>query len=261
MAASILAAIAQPNVVRAESLPQAVKADARIRTVPFQKDNVVTVAGMMGVSTMIVFNDDEEIATVAMGDSVGWQAVPDQSRHFLFIKPLQPDAVTNMNVVTSKRVYTFMLTGARPGNTRKAVIKLRFAYPDDAANARLLAAAKESAAMPNLKAALASPHGLNYDYGFRGSVDNRPTVLFDDGRKTFFQFSGELPAFFAVKSDGSETLVNYRREGDTIVVDRVADQWTLRNGAVATCVFKLKRPVIAPVVPIISDDHGGSHEH
>ncbi|MFW8642746.1 hypothetical protein ACOJBO_08160 [Rhizobium beringeri] len=38
---------------------QSVRADARIRTWPFQKDNVVYLAGMMGVSTMIVFNEDE----------------------------------------------------------------------------------------------------------------------------------------------------------------------------------------------------------
>lgn len=248
-------------VVQAESLPKAVKADERIRTVPFQKDNIIYLAGMMGVSTMIVFNDDEKIATVAMGDSVAWQAVPDQSKQYLFIKPLEPNAVTNMNIVTSKRVYNFMLTGATPGNTRNAVIKLRFAYPDDVVSAKLLATAKENAAMPNIKAALANPDGLNYDYGYKGAVDNRPTAMFDDGKKTFFQFSGELPAFFAVKSNGSESLVNYRREGDYIVLDKVASQWTLRNGDVATCVFNLKKPVRQPVVAASEDNHGGGNGH
>ncbi|MFW8642745.1 hypothetical protein ACOJBO_08155 [Rhizobium beringeri] len=38
-----------------------------------------------------------------------------------------------MNVVTSKRVYTFFLNGAKPGNTKTAVIKLRFSYPEDLA--------------------------------------------------------------------------------------------------------------------------------
>ncbi len=250
----------QAICARAEIQPRSVQTDERIRTVPFQRDNIVYLAGMMGVSTMIVFNEDERIATVAMGDTVGWQAVPDQSKQFLFIKPLEPNAVTNMNVVTTKRVYTFMLTGARPGNTRTAVIKLRFSYPEDAGNAKLLAAAKENAAMPNLKAALASPAGLNYDYAFKGAVDNRPTSIFDDGKKTFFQFSGELPAFFAVKSDGSETLVNFRREGDYIVTDKVSAQWTLRNGEVVTCVFNMKKTTQKPVVMVGSDHHGASHE-
>jgi type IV secretion system protein VirB9 len=34
-------------------------------------------------------------------------------------------------------------------------------------------------------------------------------------------------------------LINYRREGEIIVVDKVAAQWTLRNGDEATCVFNL----------------------
>lgn len=233
-------ALMRPPIVLAEVQPQSVKADERIRTVPFQKDNIVYLAGMMGVSTMIVFNDDEQIATVAMGDSLAWQAVPDQSKRFLFIKPLQPDAQTNMNVITSKRVYTFFLNGAKPGNTRNAVVKLRFSYPGDSVDANLLAAARQNAAMPNVRVALANPGRLNYDYGYKGAVDVRPTSMFDDGTKTFFQFGGEVPAFFAVKSDGSESLVNYRREGDYIVIDKVARQWTLRAGDVATCVFNMR---------------------
>lgn len=259
LAVVTLAAL-QATVARSEIQPRAVKADERIRTVPFQRDNIVYLAGMMGVSTMIVFNEDERIATVAMGDTIGWQAVPDQSKQFLFIKPLEPNAVTNMNVVTTKRVYTFMLTGARPGNTRTAVIKLRFSYPEDAGNAALLAAAREKAAMPNLRAALASSTGLNYDYGFKGPVDNRPTSVFDDGKKTFFQFSGEVPAIFSVKSDRSETLVNFRREGDYIVVDEVSRQWTLRKGDIATCVFNMKTTTRKAVVMIGADHHGASHE-
>ncbi|MFZ3178618.1 MAG: TrbG/VirB9 family P-type conjugative transfer protein, partial [Methylocystis silviterrae] len=66
----------------AEQAPRAVIQDSRIRTVPFQRDNVVVVHGALGVSTMVAFGDDERIETVAIGDSVGWQAVPDQSKRF-----------------------------------------------------------------------------------------------------------------------------------------------------------------------------------
>ena len=246
----------------AESTPRAVPADQRIRTVPFQKDNIIYLAGMMGVSTMIVFNEDEKIATVAMGDSVAWQAVPDQSKQFLFIKPLQPDAQTNMNVVTTKRVYNFVLNGAKPGNTKQAVIKLRFAYPDDVADTKLLSIARQNASMPNVREALANPSRLNYDYGYKGAVDNRPSSMFDDGKKTFFQFSGEVPSFFAVKSDGSESLVNFRREGDYIVVDKVSHQWTLRNGNTATCVFNLRKE--APIAGKVNETPqlvGASNDH
>jgi type IV secretion system protein VirB9 len=246
------------GVAHAETAPRAVKADTRIRTVVFDKDNVVFLAGTLGVSTMIVFDDDETIATIAMGDSLSWQAVPDQSKRYLFIKPLERDAVTNMNVVTTKRIYNFVLRASRPGSSG-AVYKLRFVYPDKEEDARLLAKAKEMAAMPNLAALKQHPELANFDYGFKGSALNKPETVFDDGTKTYFKFSGDVPGIFLVMPDLAETLVNYRREGDVIIVDKVAAQWTLRNGEQATCVFNLhaqKPPPLAkemtPIDPVNS---------
>lgn len=94
--------------------------------------------------------------------------------------------------------------------------------------------------MPNVRAALADPLKVNYDYGYKGALENKPVSVADDGTKTFFEFSGEVPGIFAVESDGSETLVNYRREGNYIFVDKVNRQWTLRSGSVTTCVFNMK---------------------
>ena len=34
--------------------------------------------------------------------------------------------------------------------------------------------------------------------------------------------------------------MNYRREGEMIVVDRTAGQWTMRNGDETACVFNLR---------------------
>lgn len=223
----------------AESNPRPVAADQRIRTVTFQKDNVVFLTGTMGISTMIVFGEEEHIATIALGDSQSWQAVPDQSKRYLFIKPLERDAVTNMNVVTSKRIYNFVLRGSAPGSAR-AVYKLRFAYPDEESDQRLLGKAKALVANPNLAQLMAHPELINDQYGYKGEVTNKPVRVLDDGVKTFFQFAGDTPAIFLVKIDRSETLVNYRREGDVIVVDKVAAQWTLRNGDQTTCVFNLR---------------------
>jgi type IV secretion system protein VirB9 len=227
------------NAALAESQPVSVKADNRIRTVSFKQDEVVFLAGTMGVSTMIVFDEDERIATVAMGDTMSWQAVPDQSKRFLFIKPLERDAVTNMNVVTSRRIYNFVLRGAPPGGAN-VVYKLRFTYPDKDADTALLAQARALAANPNYRALKGRADSTNYDYGFKGSALNKPDNVFDDGVKTYFTFKGEAPAIFVVLPGMNETLVNYRREGSVIVVDKVAAQWTLRNGDEATCVFNLQ---------------------
>jgi type IV secretion system protein VirB9 len=229
----------------AEQAPRAVIQDSRIRTVPFQRDNVVVVHGALGVSTMVAFGDDERIETVAIGDSVGWQAVPDQSKRFLFIKPLETHAVTNMNVVTRKRIYNFLLRAV--DNRASVVFKVRFTYPDVEEDQRLLALAKAKAAMPNYRALMSRP-GTNFDYTYKGQVTAKPDFVFDDGIKTYFRFGGEVPAIFLVNPDRGETLVNYRREGEIIVVDKVAGQFTMRKGDETACVFNLRAESAPPPV-------------
>jgi type IV secretion system protein VirB9 len=236
MAAAFIAVVQGGAPAQAEISPKAGREDSRIRAVPYEKDNVVIVWGTRGVSTIIVFGDDERIETVALGDSLAWQAVPDQSKRYLFIKPLEEDASTNMTVVTRTRIYSFMLrTGGGPG---KVVYKVRFTYPDDETDARLMAKAEAMAAFPNERAAAAASL-RNFDYSYKGHVSVKPQFVFDDGTKTYFRFAGDVPGIFVVNQDHSETLVNYRREGEMIVVDKTAGQWTMRNGDDTACVFNM----------------------
>ena len=234
----------------AEESPRPVRADSRIRTVVFQKDNVVVIDGALGVSTMIMFGDDEHIDTVAIGDSVGWQAVPDQSKRFLFIKPLEPDATTNLNVVTTQRVYNFVLHTV--SSKASVVYKVRFVFPEIDEEKRLMNLARMRAAMPNYKEIMASPT-TNFDYSYKGNEVVKPEYVFDDGVKTFFRFAGEVPGIFVVNPDRSETLANYRREGDVIAVDKVSAQWTMRNGGDTACVFNMRALPVAPKRPVAAD--------
>jgi type IV secretion system protein VirB9 len=237
LAVLLLVALFSPALAERSPLP--VPADSRLRTVPFEKDNVVTIWGTRGVSTIIVLGDDEKIATVALGDTIGWQAVPDQSKQFLFIKPLEPGAVTNMTVVTTrKRIYSFILRTSS-GHDRRVVFKVRFTYPDEEADARLLEKARELAAFPNKRNAERSAI-RNFDYSYKGAPYVKPERVFDDGTKTYFRFSGDVPGIFLVNPDRSETLINYRREGEMIVADRTAGQWTMRNGPATACVFNMR---------------------
>ncbi len=66
-----------------------------------------------------------------------------------------------------------------------------------------------------------------------------PTLVFDDGRFTYFRFPGnrEVPAVFHVLGDGSETLVNARMEDDLLVVDRVSRRLMLRAGSAVVGVW------------------------
>jgi type IV secretion system protein VirB9 len=224
----------------AERRPTPGRFDSRMRKVIYTPDDIVTIQAALGMSTMIKFGRDEQIRTIAAGDTVGWQIAPDAQRTVLFVKPLEPDSATNMHVVTSRGTYTFRMVGTKT-TSFEGYFKIQFVYPEDEVRERRA----RDTSLPNLKAL--RRESLNWDYGFKGAEQNRPLIVFDDAVKTFFRFHGEVPAIFAVDEARNETLLNFRREGEYIVLDRTARQFTLRNGEVATCLYNLRtKPVIDP---------------
>ena len=96
---------------------------------------------------MVQFGKSEKIETVALGNSVAWQVIPNKKGNMLFIKPVEPRAATNMNVVTDRRVYTFALQGG-PASLPDQTFKVRFRYPEEEADARLMRAAEQRAPVP-----------------------------------------------------------------------------------------------------------------
>lgn len=222
------------SVVLAESSPRSGPLDKRIKYIQYNKDEVVVVNGSYGASTMIVFQDDEKIETLGAGDAIAWKVEPNKKGNVLFVKPVEKNANANLNVLTSKRSYVFVLQASfRP--VAEQVFKIQFRYPDDEADSRLLAQAQEIASQPNRQQL--DVRNVNSAYSFKGSSVNKPLTIFDDGTKTWFKFSGNVPAIFVVDGDRNESLVNFHREGDYIIVDRINYQWTLRTGDEITCIF------------------------
>ncbi|MBX9909312.1 MAG: P-type conjugative transfer protein VirB9 [Beijerinckiaceae bacterium] len=217
-----------------EAVPAPGRTDPRIRDIVYNRDNVTAIDATYGTSTMIVFQDSEKIETLAIGDSIAWKVEPNRKGNIIFLKPVEKNASSNLNIVTDKRVYSFVLrSNERP--PKGQLYTVRFRFPDDEADARLLAVAKERAANPNLKDLNIA--NANSDYAYKGSSVNKPLAVFDDGIKTWFRFEGETPAIYSVDGERNEALVNHRTEGPFIVVDKVAAQWTLRNGQESTCLF------------------------
>jgi P-type conjugative transfer protein VirB9 len=226
----------------AELLPRPGSADSRMRNVVYRANDVVAIDAALGVSTMVVLADDEKIETVAVGDSVSWKVEPNKKGNVIFIKPIEANAETNMNVVSDKRVYSFILR-TKPDGSKDQTFVVKFTYSDN--DERLMAAARQMANTPNFDNL--DLNNANTDYQFRGDAGLRPTIVFDDGVKTWFKFSGSLPAIFAVEAGGVETLVNHRREGEYIVVDKVTRQWMIRRGLEATCLYNMRVPPLGTV--------------
>lgn len=208
--------------------------DPRIRYITFNNDSVTTVPVGLGVSTMVQFQADEMIETISAGETKTWSIVPKKGSSIMFVKPTEPGSRTNINVVTSKRVYALALVTS---TSSSAIFQVRFRYPEDDYLKAAAVRAGDSAARPDLKSL--NPASLNYNYVYKGSDALKPRVIFDNGVKTFFEFNGDVPSIFLVKEGGAESTVNSRREGRFIVVDKLAHQFTLRAGELETCVFNM----------------------
>jgi type IV secretion system protein VirB9 len=232
----------------AAQTPKEGSLDSRVTSVIYQENNVVQVFATYGISTMIIFDEEESFETISLGDTESWQVVPAEKGNILFIKPIAKNVATNMNVVTTKRIYFLELHDFAPEAGRK-IFGIRFHYPEKTLNAALRKEAEQRAAWPNISGI--DKANVNIDYSFSGDVRMKPLMVFDDGNKTFFKFGQRVPAIFGVDADFSETLKNSRREGEYMVVDGTAPQFTLRDGDRWICIFNLRKPDFGAADPAI----------
>ncbi|MCO5067010.1 MAG: P-type conjugative transfer protein VirB9 [Rhizobiaceae bacterium] len=251
-----LALALSATLAHAELVARPGRYDPRVRTVPYSSEQVFEVTGTYGMVTVILFGKDEEITQVVAGDTVSWQILTSADRRSLTLKPMEKDASTNLVVITTKRTYSFELLVNNSRSQRNQTYKLRFSYPEDAGMkgmAELWKQAQEAQKNPNIKNIRRDK--VNYDYGFKGDPGAKPVWVFDDGIKTFMKFSGKTPAIYTVDGERRESLVNYRREQDYIVIDAVSRQWTLRFGTeTETCLFNLRTTpadVPAPIEGVV----------
>src|SRR5690606_13384200 len=59
----------------AAQTPKSGSLDARVTSVTYQENNVVQVFATYGISTMIIFDEDEKFETISLGDTESWQVV------------------------------------------------------------------------------------------------------------------------------------------------------------------------------------------
>ncbi|MBN8531335.1 MAG: P-type conjugative transfer protein VirB9 [Alphaproteobacteria bacterium] len=224
--------------------PRALTMDKRIKTVVYNPNDVVIFLGHYGLQSNIEFSPEEEPVTVVMGDSTAWMVNPAGNR--IFLKPIEQDATTNMTVITNLRTYFFELHAEKDVDIGdpKVTFSLRFLYPDEGTSIGLGASdINHDIPMPEIDK---NPGKYNFAYSITGPEYIAPIRIFDDGEFTYFEFrnkNADIPGFFMVRSDGSEEIINFRKRGDFIVVERVASQFTLRHGSETICVYNDRMPL------------------
>lgn len=230
--------------VEAAKTPNPMLTDSRVRQVMFDSNQVYELVGTYGYQTSVEFAPDELVKVVTLGDSIAWQSVPYQNR--IFIKPVEPDAVTNMTVITDKRTYYFKLNSAKTSGA-SLTFNVKFMYPN---NQNGIVTAQVASPTSDAPAAQQScsrvdPSAVNFNYST--ASDRRGGIAlkraFDDGQFTCLLFAknSEIPNVYLVGNNGTESLVNTRREGDYLVIERTGALFTLRSGANHLCLLNNAR--------------------
>lgn len=223
----------QAQAIR-ESRPTSV--DPRLRVISYNPNDVFKFIGHYGYQSNIEFSEGEIVENITMGDTVAWQIVPAGNR--VFLKPMEPNATTNMTLLTNKRTYYFELHAdeAKDISDSNIAFNVRFIYPDENdTNSAIMSFATSDNGIE-----FANKEKLNYKYTISGAELVAPIKIFDDGEFTYFEFrdkNAEIPAFFLVNSAGREEIINYRVKGNYVIVERVASRYTLRSGRDIVCVF------------------------
>ena len=108
--------------------------------------------------------------------------------------------------------------------------------------------------------ALARPLPRNWAYSMQllpGGEEIAPTVLFDDGRFTYFKFPAnrEVPSIFYISPNGEEQRLNFHMEGDIAVIQRMGRRFVLRLGQAVVGVWNdaFDLDGVAPVAGVTVD--------
>ncbi len=211
-----------------------------VQVYPWSDGALFEVYAAPGEVTDIALEPGEALAgtgPVAAGDTVRWVIGDTESGSgagkvvHILVKPTRASLQTNLVINTDRRTYHLELHAT--ALTYMASVSWR--YPASQLVAIHQAVRPEAAVS-------VSPMGPDLDHlSFRYRITGpkppwRPLLVFDDGRQTFIQFplsigQGDMPPLYVIGPDGkSAELVNYRVQGQHMVVDRVFALAELRMG-------------------------------
>lgn len=210
-----------------------------IQVYPWSDGALYQVYAAPGQITDITLEAGEQLVgsgPVAAGDTVRWVIGDTESgtgaaKHIhILVKPTRPDLVTNLVIDTDRRTYHLELRS----NEKTYMAAVSWLYPQDQ-----LIALRQQNAVADAATPIATGidiNALNFRYRIEGdSPAWRPLRAFDDGHKVFIEFpagiaQGEMPPLWVIGAEGDGQLVNYRVQGNHMIVDRLFAAAELKLG-------------------------------
>ena len=192
------------------------------------EDRIHRLRAQVRHTTVIVLPADENILDFVVGDSEYWHLTG--AANVAFLKPLRPDAATNIALVCeSGRIYSFLVAEHSDGPPHLVV---RVEPGAEAAEAARTAREEaESRAASEIEAFRAGyPARLAFEYRLDGDAADRPFLveaMWHDGEFTYLRSRAqESPALYELR-DGEPALVAYDLSEDGLYIARhvLADGW------------------------------------
>lgn len=204
---------------------------------------------MMSMTTVMLNSDEHmEESQVFISDSLNWYVTGDvfpnegKERQILFIKPLKSGLETNLTVVTSKRIYHFVLYSI----SKDYQPMVEFRYPKER---EFIASRTKHIKSQDGTSVIyedADPDEMSYNYKIRipflhKAPEWTPEKVYDDGTRTYFQLpkvvlQKEMPGIW----EGKNEIANVQTDHNLLVVDKLIEKATLRLGKQKVTVVKKK---------------------
>jgi len=234
-----IALLLLPTLATATQFPRYIGSEKKFRSYVYNPNETYRYFGHYTYQGIIEFDKGETPTTISMGDPTLW--LVETSGNRIFLKPVgENGSETNMTVITAKRIYHFELMAkeAKGINDKDLIFIAKFYYPEDENNNIVEFNTSKNVNEPDMR----DMSKFNFNYQYTGERGIAPSKIFDDGDFTYMQFADkrtELPAVYAVDSQGYESPINYRISRDFYIIEKIVPQLTLRSGTDIVCVYNL----------------------
>jgi len=233
--------------------------DKRVVSTFYNENDVVQVLAQNGKTTILKFEDDEEIKDLGSGFNDGWDLQP--KSNYVWIKPkayvskfatnemgetvnksiiIEPNKIdwtTNLIVVTNKRDYLFKLVLAN----NEVYYKVSFNYPaqeqkeKEQEEIKKVQELEQKEIIQELNKTTVPRNWDYYQNMNKGSENILPTYAYDDGIFTYFGFDStkDIPSVFLFENDKESILnTNIKKDGNftVLVIHKTAEKMILRSG-------------------------------
>ena len=204
----------------------------------YSENSIYEVYSKPDYLTTLRLAPNEKVIFKAGGDTERWmieEAVGGkENRTYIYIKPLEEDIKTNINIVTDKHSY-FINIESKNGEYNPLV---EWQYPNER---KILMNEYEDNSEAIDTTDLMK---LNYRYFWNKNSKLSPVQVFDNGKKTFIVLKAnlqEMPAFYVKGLDNQLSLVNTKIEGRNVMINSVVKEIHMTLGKKTLKIYNRKK--------------------